>query len=151
MTAVATREVLAIEAQEMLPPVAAIRAAFAQRMATDLTLVTLLGGARVYYRPMKKEVEVPSVTYFDFGMRPDNRVPLIDRTVQVDIWETQVLRAEKISDRVQRLFDLQPLPLPTLEARVDFVRLTADRDEVLDDGRVVRKSLDFRVLAYALI
>jgi hypothetical protein len=144
-----------IESGEVTPLLTAIRIAVVERLESDPVLLELIGGSdRIFYRPRRTEFEPPALTYFDFGAEVDPLVPMTDRTMQIDVWETDLDRAERIALRVRRLLDLgrgggvaTPLVLEGTEGRVANLFLTADRDGPVD-GDFVRKSLDFRVMAY---
>jgi hypothetical protein len=107
------------------------------------------GAPTFAYRPTRRPVDLPSVTFFDTGTRADDVVPLWDRDIQFDIFTSSDLDlAEAIAHRVVELLDHQPVDLPGDEGRVDFIMLTTDRDVSVEDGNLVRKTLVFRLLAY---
>lgn len=138
------------------PPLTALREALVKRLRTDATLTALLGGSgasgtRIYRRLRKAKMEPRTITYLDFGVRPDWAVPLRDRTVQIDVWDTDPVRAAEIADRVETLLDGQPFGvLPNGEMSVQYLGLTRDGDVVADDGDLFRATSEYRVLAYRL-
>lgn len=146
---------LPVESGEVVPLLTAIRTALVGRLAADAPLTELLGGSdRIFYRPRRSTFTPPELTYFDFGGAPDPLVPVWDRTVQIDIWETDLDRAERIATRIRGCLDLgrrggtaTPFVLDGTAGRVATVLLTGDREASVDED-VVRKSLDFRILAY---
>jgi hypothetical protein len=101
---------------------------------------------RVAYRMAREQVAVPSITFFDFGTRPDNVVPLHRRTLQVDIWTETLELCEEVAVRVdQVLTESGPL---TEALWVAYIALTDDRDNLIPEGFLSRKTLMFEVLAY---
>lgn len=108
---------------------------------------------RIVYRPRKSLTEFPAITFYDFGSRPDLKadIPLLDRTVTIDVWSKTLDEAEAIAEavlvRLQGGTNIVPLALP--EARVRYFALQSDIDIPEEDGEVVRKTLEYRCLAYA--
>ena len=128
-----------------------LREALYTKLSGDAALTTLLGGANIFYRPRKAVISVPSVTYFDFGTKPDPLVPLMDRTIQLDIWERSTEKAEEIAFRIRQLLDLKNLVLPGLEARPVYLHWQADRDIPEEEGDIAHKTVEYRLLAYELV
>jgi hypothetical protein len=123
----------------------AIRVAVVRKLAAG----ALPFSPTLAYRPTRRPIALPAVTFFDSGTRTDPTVPLSDRNLQLNIWARSDLdQAEAIADRVEQLLDHQPLILPGEEGQVAYIALTADVDAPMDDADVVRKTLTFRVLAY---
>lgn len=138
------------------PALTALRMAVVKRLREDTTLTTLLGGSgasgtRIFRRLRMQKVEPRSVTYFDFGSRPDQTVPLRDRLFQFDVWDTDEDRAGEVADRLETLLDGQPFGvLPGGEMSVQYLGLVRDSDGVVDDGDLFRATSEYRVLAYRL-
>lgn len=135
-----------------VPPLLALRHKLRTVLVNDSELTGLLGGRRVFFRPRAEEIELPAVTYFDFGTRPDATVPFLDRTYQLDVWERRLDVAERIAQRIKVLLHNKPFArLPGGEAKVVYLQLVADRDDIAEEGDIVRKTLEFRLLAYDLV
>lgn len=130
----------------------AIRQAIVKKLRDDTELTTLLGGAnRIYHRARKQPVAARTVTYSDFGTRPDPTVPLRDRTFRIDVWDTSPERAANVAARIEDVLDGQaPGFLPDDTANVVYMGLVRDSDVVADDGDLVRATVEFRVIAYKL-
>jgi len=145
------------EALAWQSPLFYMREAIVQTIRNDSVLTSLLGtdNFRVVYRPAKIPERYPVVSFFDFGTRPDAQVPLMDRTIQFDVWGQTLDQAERIAERLEQLFDfpearrrgVAPWSVG-MGLRVEQSLLTTDRNDVLDDGDTTRKTLEFRVLAY---
>lgn len=139
-----------IEVIERVPTLTALREAIVTRLLNDAGLAALAGD-RIYLRPARINLAVlPVVTLSDFGARTTPRIPLLDRIYQIDVWARDVDEAERLAVRVQAVLHEQPLPLPSGQARIDYLSLIADRDDVAEEGDVSRKTLEFRLLAFEL-
>jgi len=132
------------------------REAIKGRLRNDPFIVALVG-VNIRYRPARIPEEYPSVTFFDFGNRPDANVPFLDRTVQIDIWGNSLEVSELIAQRIESLMDYAEarrtgnIPWQAVNGvRIAQSILGADRNEALDDGDTTRKTLEFRVLAYKI-
>jgi hypothetical protein len=136
----------------MTRAVTAIREAVVARLKARGDLVDLLGAAdRIAWRNRRQAVTVPSLTYLDFGARPDPTVPLLERTYQFDVWTALKTLGSRIAHEVVLALDGQPMGmLPGGQANVWFFGLEDQRDEPADDADVARTMLQFRVLAYRL-
>jgi len=140
------------------PAMRAIRQAIVKRLRDDSALTTLLGGSnRIFHRMRKQPMEARSVSYFDFGRKPDHTVPLRDRTFQLDVWDTSPERAANIADRIEAIMDPEGKGRGSAlgivgggTANVVYIGLISDSDVVADDGDLVRATLEYRVLAYKL-
>jgi len=147
---------LAVESAAPLSFLAALRAAFFAKLATDPVLVGLVG-PRIAYRPQRAPEGYPAISFLDFGAWPDPTVRLTDRTFQVDVWATYPDEAERIAARIDRLIDfraaqqasLTPIALAPAIGRITGCFLTNDRDDIADEGDTARKTLEFRLLAYS--
>lgn len=105
--------------------------------------------ATISYRPTRAPIDLPAVTFFDFGGRPDDMVPLDDRNVHIDVWTAGDLDlAEEIAHVVNAALDHQRLELPGDEGGVAFLGLQSDRDETQRDADLMRKMLTYRLLSY---
>lgn len=130
-------------------PLTKLRESLVTVLNSDVPLTSLLTDGTITYRPRREaEIAVPSVTFFDFGVRPDNMVPLLDRTIQFDVWAETLETAEEIAHRLRQVLDLKPFDVGGDEARPVFLRLLTDRDMFEEDGDVAHKVLEFRLLAY---
>lgn len=136
----------------------AVRQAVVKRLRDDTALSTLLGGSnRIFHRLRKQPMEARSVSYFDFGVKPDWTVPLRDRRFQLDVWDTSPERAANVADRVEAVLDPEGKGrggalgiVGEGTANVVHIGLVEDGDVVEDDGDLVRVTLEYRVLAYKL-
>lgn len=134
----------------------AIRGEMVSRLRADSDLTTLLGGTnRVIRRQKRTAIEARTVTYIDFGSRPDATVPMLDRVIQVDVWDTDPVRAEEIAERIDAVLDGKPFGVVTDEddenvVNVVYLGLTGDRDGVIEDGDFERVTREYRMLAYKL-
>jgi hypothetical protein len=134
-----------------VPVLTAMRTELVSRLRGDAQLVGLLGGAdRVVRRPSVIPPVRPLLTYFDFGTRPDATVPLLDWTVQVDIWDVDVDAAEVIAQRVGELLDNRPFSVDGVLKGV-YLQLISDRDEVIGEADQARRIQEYRLLAYDLM
>jgi len=104
-------------------------------------------------------MEARSVSYFDFGRKPDPGVPLRDKVFQIDVWDNSPERAANIASRIETLFDpdgrgsglgLVGGDSGQETANVVYIGLISDSDVVEDEGDLVRATLQFRVMAYKL-
>lgn len=128
-----------------------IRKAFRDILVGDSTLVALLGGtARVFYLRVRKPAEVPAISYFDFGDRPDIQVPLHERTLAIDIWANNFIQAEDIAARIRELLDRVPISIPTGEFSINHIFFDSEREAPLEEGDIVQKTLEFRYSVYQL-
>lgn len=138
----------------------ALRKAIVAKLNTDVELADLMGGTvTVLYRPTRQAIALPRIIMFDTGIKGDNIVPLFDRNHQIEIWDTDLDRAEEIAHRITSLLDHQPLPLfddvlipsyiPGDTGQVAFLNLVNDSDVPSEDGDLVRKLLQFRLLVYS--
>lgn len=128
-----------------------LRTALVSRLRGDATLVGLLAGdsGRIVRRPALIPPVRPLVTYLDFGTRPDPTVPLLDWTVQLDVWARDVDEAEPIAQRLGELLDNRPVSV-TGVLRGLYLQLIADRDEVVGEADLARRTQEYRLLAYDL-
>src|SRR5262245_14962524 len=116
----------------------AIRAAILAQLTGDAELVSLLSGGPIGYRPRQEPPTFPSVTYFDFGVW-DAMLPVTRRTVQIDIWDTNLNRAEIIAERIRTLLDfnqartagLPPVVVDTTLARIDYFGTDVDQNDLM--------------------
>lgn len=136
----------------------AIRTAIRLRLASDATLVALLGGPFVFHRFVQAAVRVPSVTYYDSTFYPSVTVPRLDSMLTVDVWARDLDAAEEIAGRVTTLLDqedvsfarLAPLVVPGGEATIAVLNLSQSRDTLDGDPTIVRKTLQFSLVAFQL-
>lgn len=129
----------------------ALRRALAERLRGDAALVALVGGGdRIVRRPSVLPPVRPLVTFFEFGTRPDPTAPLLDWTVQLDVWARDVEEAEPIAQRLGELLDQRPLSADGV-LRGMVCQLVADRDEVVEDGDLARRTQEYRLLGYDLL
>jgi len=138
----------------------AIRAAILAQLTGDPTLVDLLSGGPIGYRPRQEPPMFPSVTFFDFGAW--DLVPVTRRTVQVDIWDTNLNRAELIAERIRTLLDfnqartagLPPAQVPDGgPARIDYFGIDGDDNDLMaesEEGDADNQRLEFRLIATRL-
>lgn len=104
----------------------------------------------VTYRPTRSPIVLPAVTFYDTGLKPDDVVPLYDRSLHVDVWTAGDLDlAEGIAHEVNRVLDHQALELPGDEGLVAALLLQADDDLPQSDADLLRKHLRYRMLAYS--
>jgi hypothetical protein len=126
------------------------RAAVLAQLRSDAVLVARLGAAeRIMRRPRRLGPARPLVTYFDFGTRPDPTVPLLDRSLQVDVWAVEEAEAQQIGAEVARVLHNRPVSVPGTLRGV-YAQLIADRDEVDAEGNQARVVQEYRMLAYDL-
>jgi hypothetical protein len=104
----------------------------------------------VSYRPTRRPITLPAVTFRDVGSRIDSTVPLFSRTLYVDVWSADLDQAEEIAHKVNRLLDNQGLHLPGDEGRVVYLSLRSDEDQPQDDADLVRKMLVYSLSVYEL-
>src|SRR5262245_1601864 len=156
-------------------PLLAIRAAVLAQLANDERLTDLLyggtsavtraatGPARVTYRTRHAAVLLePSGTFFDFGIW-DSVLPVTRRTLHVDVWDTDLNRAEIIAHRIRTLLDfrkaesagLPPAQIPLGgPARIDYLGVDVMNPSDLmpesEEGDVDRQGLEFRLIATRL-
>lgn len=102
----------------------------------------------VAYRPTRAAISIPAVTFYDSVSSGDDLVPLWDFRVEVSIWDGDLDRAEAIAHKVNKLLNLQPLPLPGDEGSVQYLKKIAGQDLPQDDADLVRKNLTYRLMAY---
>jgi len=129
----------------------AVRAAILAKLAG-----TAYAAAPVVYRPTRKLIVLPSVTFYDTGEKVDDVVPLYSRSYHVDIWTRLDLDdAEAIAGLVNLALDHQPLGVsadsPALagdEGLVAFLTLQSDQDQPQEDADFSRKMLTYRLLVY---
>lgn len=126
------------------------------KLALDSDPILRQYGLPVAYRMSRKFIQLPSITYFDYGTQ-DEFVPLWDRTLQVDVWtQSDLDLAEDVAKRIQDMWSprgLTGLPigaLPRGEGVVAHMHLTQDMDGITEDADIVRKTLLFRMLVYQL-
>lgn len=142
---------LPVEALEGTAVATRLRRALVSRLQNDPQLAGALGGAtRIFHRPRLMPPERPVLTYFDFGARPDPTVPLLDRTIQVDVWGAELDQAEQIAAHVKRLLHNQPLSVGGVVQGV-YLQLVSDRDDIAEEGDLARKTQEYRLLAYELV
>lgn len=67
-----------------------LRPVIVQALESDLTLISLLGGKRVYYHKAKDAQEFPRITFFELNNTgdsyADNQEIASDISFQIDIW-----------------------------------------------------------------
>jgi hypothetical protein len=102
----------------------------------------------VSYRPTRRPVAIPAVTFSDSGTRGDAVVPLDDRTLTLNVWTDDLDQAEEIAHRINALLDNNSLPLPGGQGKVVYLSLRSDVDQPQDDADIVRKMLTYRIMAY---
>ena len=128
-----------------------IRKAFRDILVGDPTLTALMGGtSRVFYLRVRKPAEIPAISYFEFGDRPDIQVPLHERLLSIDIWANNFIQAEDIGARIRELLDRVPITIPTGEFFINFIFFEGEREAPLEEGDIVQKTLEFRYSAYQL-
>ena len=141
-----------------VPAMRAIRQTIVKRLRDDAALAALLGGPnRIFHRMRKQPMEARSVSYFDFGRKPDRTVPLRDRTFQLDVWDTSPERAANVADRIEAVLDPEGKGRGAAfgvvgggTANIVYIGLIRDSDVVADDGDLVKATLEYQVLAYKL-
>jgi hypothetical protein len=102
----------------------------------------------VSYRPTRRPIRLPAVTFSDSGVRGDSTVPLWSRTLRVDVWSADLDQAEEIAHKVNAMLDNQGLHLPGGEGKVAYLSLRSDEDQPQDDADLVRKMLVYTVSVY---
>jgi len=153
MPALTLRSSVDVDTVETYDSIDAIRAEFVKRLRQNSALLSCLGGdiekiARRYRKSVVQPTDYPIVTYFDFGGNPDDIVPLMDITYQVDIWAEDT---NLIMGHILNTLNLKPFGvIGDGAANVTFIKCTDWRDDPVNDGDVERKMLTFRVLAYSL-
>jgi len=141
----------------MVPTMTALRTALRMRLVGDPALVVLLGGPAVFHRFVRMAVQVPSVTYMDTAFHPYEQLPRVEASFTLDVWAHDLDAAEAIAARVATLLDqtasaeagLAPMPTPGLN--VCALHLASQRDTIEPDPTIVRKTLQFNVLAFDLV
>lgn len=136
----------------------ALRTAVRLRLVSDVALVALLGGPNVFHRFVRTSVQVPSVTYYDSTLYPSN-LPRLDSSFVVDVWARDLDAAEVIAARVVTLLDqgeasfagLAPLTAPGGEVNLAVLNLVESRDTLDVDPTIVRKTLRFALVSFALV
>jgi hypothetical protein len=102
----------------------------------------------VSYRPTRRPIALPAVTFRDIGSRADSIVPLFSRTLYLDVWSADLDQAEEIAHKVNGMLDNQGLYLPGGEGRVVYLSLRSDEDQPQDDADMVRKMLVYTMNMY---
>jgi hypothetical protein len=106
-------------------------------------------GVLVAYRPTRRLVSLPAVTYSDSGVRADDMVPLDRRTFTLDVWTRNGLDdAETLCQAVITALDRQPIPLVGDEGLVGHCVLAVDDDVPQYDADLDRKQLKFTMWVY---
>lgn len=113
-------------------------------------------GIPVVYRPTRKLVQVPAITFSDSGEKVDDVVPLYRRTWDLDLWTRLDLDdAEALAHLVNSALDHRPIgvsadapELPGAEGLVVFLMLQSDRDLPQEDADFTRKMLTYTMLVY---
>jgi hypothetical protein len=131
-----------------------LREAYRAKLTADATIKTLLGAIPgmtpaqypIFYRQIRREMLIPSVMLSDAGTLPDLSVPLHDRTVRADVFHEDFERAEAICKRIKALWDDQPLTATGW--RVMMFRYTGDGEQGVEEGDVIQRAAEFRLLAY---
>jgi hypothetical protein len=107
-----------------------------------------------HYRPTRRRVVLPEIVFWDYSARGDSIVPLWDKNVQIDVFTHSDLdEAEDISQRVQHLLDHVGVEMPGAgpgqeEGLTAFMQLQSERDDVVEDADMARKTMIFRALVY---
>lgn len=126
------------------------REALSARLDGDATLQALLGGPdRVFHRMVKKVIEPRTVTYFDLWERIDFTVPLMRGTVQIDVWDTRMDRAQQMAAQIDRLLDGRPFGVIG-RANVAFLGLSRASDEAALEGEISRTMREYSTAVYNL-
>lgn len=135
----------------MSAPLVYFRKVIGRRLRQDALILNYLEENRsnplaIVYRMARETVAVPGITFFDFGNRPDATVPLHNRRMQVDLWHTNANTIEEMAIRVdQVLRAAQPITHALFAAHL---RLLSDRDNLVPEGFITRKTLEYVILAY---
>lgn len=128
----------------------ALRQAIVLLLKNDATLKALFpsGVVNVSYRPTRQPMTLPRITFFDFGDRADDIVPLWDRNYQFDAWDGDLDKCEAIGQRLIELLDHASLPMPGDEGFAARVHVVSDLDATQEDADLARKTFRVRVLNY---
>lgn len=134
-----------------------LRAAIVAKLQEDAALIALFAPEAVVvaYRPTRRFIQLPLITFFDTGTKADDSVPLWDRSIQIDVWTHGDLDlAEAIAARVADLLDHQPLGPSTSgvftgdTGRVDYLSLEADHNATEEEADLTRVTLLFKAILY---
>jgi len=121
-------------------------------LKADGIIQTLLGDnvnndLAIVYRMAREVVAIPGITIFDFGTRPDAAIaPFQSRTMQVDIWAETLAQAEELAARVDSV--LNNAGAFSTQLFVANISLSSDRDNIVPEGFMSRKTLTYNILAY---
>lgn len=135
----------------MSAPLVYFRRTLLRRLKADTLLQGYLGDnannpLAIIYRMARETVAVPGIAFFDFGTRPDATVPLHNRRMQVDLWHTDADLVEEMAVRAdQVLREAGPVTHALFAAHL---RLLSDRDNLVPEGSLTRKTLEYVILAY---
>lgn len=128
-----------------------VRVAIRDILVGDAALLTLLNGQpRVFYLRVRRTADIPAITFFDIGDRPDIQVPFMERTLTFDVWHNNFEEAEAIATRIRTLLDKREIPVPSGNWLVNIIWFDGDREGPFEDGDLVQKTLDFRFSVYDL-
>jgi len=139
-----------------------LREAYRAKLTADATIKTLLGAIPgmtpaqypIFYRKIRREILIPSVMLSDAGTLPDLSVPLHDRTVRADVFHEDFERAEAIAARIVTLLDdkkrtaAKIAPISATGWRIMVFMYTGDGEQEVEEGDVIQRAAEFRLLAY---
>lgn len=128
----------------------AIRTALVSLFTGDAAMKAFFpnGVVNVSYRPTRRAMTLPRITFFDFGERADETVPLWDRSLQLDFWSGDLDVAEAMAQRALELLDHDGLTLAGDVGLTARIHVTSDLDATLEDADLARKTVRVRLMAY---
>ncbi len=130
-----------------------IKKAVHSKLAADAQLVTLLGGAKVYFRRPPDNATFPRITYFIpqhlKGLGEVAHDPTADQLLQVDIWSQSGDANDPISARVISLMTEEPLLVEG--RRVDHVSMVSEHELYEDDQKIHHDVLRFRIISVPVV
>ena len=126
-----------------------VRKAVLAKLLADTTLTALLGtGTRIFHVSARRGETHPALVYQDTGTRPDETVPMHERTFRFSAFHSTADAADQVLDRVRFLLHDKPLTITGPGWRFMGCRALADEGEPIEDGDVLSRSATLRMILY---
>lgn len=127
----------------------AVKTALRAKAIADATLLDAahLGGPRVYYRRPPRDADFPVVTFFKLPVSRDKEIPREDGIYQFDTWSKSADLNDVIADRLETIFDTQPLVVAG-KTVAEVVRVESRQEMYEEDTEIHHTAQTFRVITF---